>query len=477
MADQMKATASSLYGNAECPTPSLERLARSGVVFDRAITPHPLCVPARIALWTSQFPDVNGCRTNETLLPPGRDHAVRRWRAAGWQVALIGKNHCFQDPGDIALFDVWCEISHNGFPPGAPHRGMAWVHPPEAVTDAHAVRRRMPPTPGAYPHAATDFPLEHYSTGLVTDQACAYLGRAREPFALWLSYPDPHSPYEAPRRYADAFDWRSLTLPEAGDLDDLSAPERNRILRRILGWDEAALGDLRQVVATYYAMVRFIDDGVGRVLDRLDTLGLTDRTIVVFCSDHGDFAGEHRMMNKGGVFYDCLTRVPLVVSWPGHVPQGQREGSPVNLVDIVPTLFALQGLPPSAAWEGERLPGVTGAPARASTVSVYGAGGPAFRLTDWEHLPARTGVQALIGTLTEREAEGERTMVRTCRWKLVHDPEGGDRDELYDLEHDPNELRNLAGSPEHAKIEVELRAQLLAWRARPKPNPYEVPTA
>jgi len=470
MVDQMKAAASSLYGNPQCPTPSLERLARAGVAFDRAVTPHPLCVPARIALWTSQFPDRNGCRTNERLLPAGRDHAFRRWRAAGFETALIGKNHSFQDPQDIALFDVWCEISHQGFPPGAPHRGMDWVHPPEPVTAAHAVRRQMPPARGAYPHAATDFPLEHYSTGLVTDQACAYLARAREPFALWLSYPDPHSPYEAPRRYRDAIDWRALALPEAEDPDDPALPERNRVLRRILGWDESALDDLRQAVATYYAMIRFVDDGVGRVLDALERLGLTERTIVVFCSDHGDFAGEHRMMNKGGVFYDCLTRVPLIVSWPGRVPEGRRESGPVNLVDVVPTLFSLQDLAPGEDWEGELLPMMTKAPSRERTVSLYGAGGPAFSLEDWERLPVQRGARALMDSLAKREAEGERSMIRTRRWKLVHDPSGTDRDEFYDLEQDPHELCNRAGAPEHAAVETELRDALLAWRRRPRPS-------
>src|SRR5690606_1608042 len=106
-----------------------------------------------------------------------------------------------------------------------------------------------------------------------------------------------------------------------------------------------------------------------------------------FCADHGDFAGEHGMTRKGGVFYDCLVRVPLIVSWPGRLPEGAVEHSPVNLLDLVPTLFDLQGLAVPAAMQGELLPTVTDAPAREATFSEYGAGGPPCTLADLDGLP------------------------------------------------------------------------------------------
>lgn len=467
MVDQMKATASGLYGNSACPTPALEMLAARGTTYETAITPHPLCVPARIALWTSQFPDRNGCRTNERLLPAGRAHAFRTWHDAGYETALIGKNHCFSAPEDLARFDVWCEIGHRGLTEGGPHKGMDWVHPPAAVAAAHATRLNMFSADGMYVRAVTDYPLEHYSTGLVTDQACAYLDRVEKPFALWLSYPDPHTPYEVPRRYADMVDWRTLDLPPAEVADDPSLPARHTILRSMLGAQQGDLDGLRQALAIYYAMVRFMDDGVGRVLAKLAERGLDRDTVVIFCSDHGDFSGEHRMMNKGGLFYDCLTRVPLVVSWPGHLPEGRRVAAPVSLLDIVPTLFALQQLGASEDWDGRPLPGVTDAPAREEAYSIYGAGGPAFTVADWAQLPVTRGNKALMGSLKPREAEGERSMVRTCRHKFVHDLEGYDPDELYDLETDPYEIHNLAGLETYAALETELHDKLIAFRRRP----------
>ena len=111
--------------------------------------------------------------------------------------------------------------------------------------------------------------------------------------------------------------------------------------------------DVYGVMAAYYGMVKFLDDGIGQILDAVERLGLKENTIVVFCSDHGEFMGEHRMQCKGGVFYDCLTRVPLIVSWPGQVASRKVDESMVNLIDVVPTVLELQGLEIPASMHGE----------------------------------------------------------------------------------------------------------------------------
>jgi arylsulfatase A-like enzyme len=201
------------------------------------------------------------------------------------------------------------------------------------------------------------------------------------------------------------------------------------VLYEMLTWRGESPEAVKELLAVYYGMVRFIDDGLGQILDTLERLGLRQKTIVVFCSDHGDFMGEHWMQAKGGTFYDCLTRVPLVVAWPGHIPMGVEDTSLVNLVDIVPTLLQLQGLEVPPAMHGQFLPTVTDTPPRAPTFAEYGAGGPPFRLTDLEKLPKPLGRQSIMQSLQWREAEGRRKMVRTQRWKYIHDPMG-DLDEL-----------------------------------------------
>lgn len=468
MADQMKATASHLYGNLDCETPSLQRLAGAGVTFQHAITPHPLCVPARTAIMASRFPHQLGTRRNETLMPGGVDHAFRTWKIAGYETALIGKNHCFDRREDLELFDVRCEIWHRGLREDALAIGMDWVRPVDAITAAQAVRADMPWQSPRISYAVTGFPLQDYSTGLITAQTERFLerhaaGPATEPFALWVSYPDPHEPYEAPRHYADLFPPERIHLPPSreGEFDE-SAPERNRVLHRMLGLDSDPEEDVRRLLGVYYAMTRFVDDGIGSILDALERTGLAQNTIVVFTADHGDFAGEHRMMVKGGVFYDCLVRVPLIVSWPGHVPEGLTDDSMVSTIDIVPTLLQLQGLDTPRAMRGEPLPTVTSAAPRDTAFSEYGAGGPPFRMPDLERLEQPHGYRTLIECLQWREAEGRRKMARTRDWKYVHDPMG-DLDELYDLANDPWELTNVAADPDRAAVVADMQRRLADW--------------
>ncbi|MBC7237105.1 MAG: sulfatase-like hydrolase/transferase [Chloroflexi bacterium] len=478
LSDQMKATASHLYGNPFCQTPSLARLAEGGVLFRHAFTPHPLCVPARVSLWTGQWPHSTGARRNETWMPAGANHVFRLWHQEGYRCGLIGKNHCFEQAEDLALFDVWCEIGHRGLPDDPTTRGMEWVRPLDKIAEAHSVRRNMPTVSPRFSYAHTDFPLEDYATGLIAEQTVEFLRRfGDEPFALWVSIPDPHEPYEAPRRYAEMFPPDVLTLPpwREGEFRGDEVPERNKVLYHILGLEDDPLEDVYGVLAAYYGMVRFLDDGVGRILDALDDLGLRENTIVVFCTDHGDFSGEHCMTCKGGVFYDCLTRIPLIVSWPGHIPQGQVDESMVNLVDVVPTLLRLQGYEVPRSMHGQPLPTVTDADPREATFAEYGAGGPPFTLEHLAQLPQSTGRRALMHSLRWREAEGRRKMVRTARWKYVHDPMG-DKDELYDLQNDPWELNNVVGDPANRDVLMEMRLRLADWSiqtedAKPVPLP------
>lgn len=461
MADQLKATASHLYGNTFCETPSLERLAREGVRYQHAFVPQPLCAPSRTSLWTAQYPHTHGARRNQTLMPPGADHAFKCWHQAGYQTGLIGKNHCFAHPHDLERFDVWCEIGHEGLPKRAT-RGMAWVRPVEAVNRAHEVRRRMPRQHAAISYAATDLPLEDFSTGLIAAQTIRFLEENRTPFALWVSFPDPHEPYAAPQRYTDMFPPSAIDLPPWRDDELKNAPERTRVLYQMLGIDDAPTQHIYGVLAAYYGMVRFLDDGLGQILDALERLHLREKTIVVFCSDHGDFAGEHRMMVKGGAFYDCLTRVPLLVSWPTRLLEGQVDDSMVSLTDVVPTLLNLQGYDVPTSMQGKPLPILTTALPREAAFSEYGAGGPPFTQKDLEALPVPYGHDALYATLRWREAEGRRKMVRTREWKYVHDPTG-DVDELYDLRSDPWELVNVVGELANKDVVCGLQKRLLQW--------------
>jgi arylsulfatase A-like enzyme len=275
-------------------------------------------------------------------------------------------------------------------------------------------------------------------------------------------------------------------------------PARHRLFYRISRFREATERDIRRALAMYYAQIAFADDCVGRVLETLDQTGLRDRTVVAFTSDHGDYSGEHRMMTKSGALYDCLTRVPLIVSYPGHLPEGAVREELVSTMDLVPTMLALAGVPAPPAltpdvFQARALPGTgvgTGDP-REAVFAEYAAGGPPLPETlpepDPDSVPPVGGGPSQVGrprqalpVLRAREGEGRPKMVRTHRWKYVYDSDDP-VDELYDLERDPWELENLAARPEHAQVVNEMRRRLLDWSLRtedPRPVPqlYDLTT-
>jgi len=475
MVDQMKATASHLWGNRFCNTPGLEKLAQNGVLYSKAFTPIPLCVPARTALFSSQYPHCNGARHNNTYMPLGVRHSFQIWKEQGLTTGLIGKNHCFEHMEDRNLFDVWCEIFHWNIPNFAWFKGAKWHRPYEAIQKAHEVRssmrvpssqkfdNEMPCHRSTFAYAFTDYPIEDYGTSLIAEQTRRFLEQnRRNPFVLWVSFPDPHTPYEAPRKYFENFYPDRVEIPDR-ETDELeTAPERTKVLFEMLRIDKEPEEHVRGVLSAYYGLVQFIDDAVQQIMQALSDCGLAENTIVVFCSDHGDFAGEHGMTQKGGVFYDCLVHVPLILSWQGAPWAGRTDSNLVSLLDVVPTLLKLQGIAIPPSMSGRLLPTAVDVPAREEVISEYGAGGPPFTMQDLQNREVTQGLIPLIETLKQREAEGLRKMVRTHSWKYVHDPLG-DKDELYDLENDPGELSNICDEIRYKDVVAEMQRRLMDW--------------
>src|SRR5206468_5290946 len=219
---------------------------------------------------------------------------------------------------------------------------------------------------------------------------CHYLEeRASEgrPLALWVSIPDPHTPLQVPEPYASRYPPESVPLPPWKDGEIDTKPERQQVYYRLRRLWDLREDDVRLAAAIYYGMIDFIDERVGALLDTLERLDLREHTIVVFTSDHGDYLGEHHLLDKSNAFYDCLTHVPLLVSWPGHLPQGARRPELVSLVDVMPTVLHLAGVPLPDGGRGVQgrllpgIPGIPGAPpAREAIFADYGAGGPAVTL-------------------------------------------------------------------------------------------------
>jgi arylsulfatase A-like enzyme len=409
-------------------------------------------------------------------MPDDTPHPFRVWKERGYHCGLIGKNHCFQQKDYETLFGTWLEMNHSGLADNGRKKGK-WSTDPSPLTAVYREADRRLTGPDRHLKCyVPDCKPEAHTTGLAGAEACNFITRhAGEPFALWVSFPAPHEPYIVPKRYYDRIDPAEVEIPPFSPEELKTAPERTRFLYRMLN-AEGRREDLKNTVRAYLANTLFIDDMVGKILDSLESEGLRENTLVVFCSDHGDFSGEHNMTVKGGCFYDCLTRVPLVLSFPGSIPEGKTETGMVNLVDVIPTIFALTDGTAPPYSTGTPLPVCTDTPPRDAVFSEYGAGMELLpAAVEEEALKKHTGMDAVMATLRWREAEGRRKMIRTGKWKYTRDPMDP-VDELYDLENDPLERCNLAGKNEYREIILQLRVRLLDWALENEdPVPVSLP--
>ena len=425
MADQLVPFLTRAYGHPVVRTPALDRLAAEGIRFDAAYTPYPLCSPARAALVTGRYASRLGCYDNASILPADEPTVAHYLTNAGYDTVLTGKMH-FVGPDQLHGFRR--RLTTDVFP-----ATMDWVPTMDEegrfVRGGHA-RSYVPPEVGVRPW--TKFLSYDEETHF---RALEYLReRARldpeEPFFLTVSYHHPHDPFHPTQELWDLYEGAEIELPEQREWEvsamDAWANEAHETDSVDLG-DPEALTALRRA---YYALVTYVDRKVGELLDVVPP-----NTAVLFTSDHGDMLGERRMVQKR-CFYEWSVRVPLVVGLPGGVGAGTTVAEPVSLLDVLPTLLDLAGLPAD-----ERLP-LDGA----SLAPLLEGGREPDRLV-----------------LSEYHVEKVRApcfMARRGRHKLVH--VHGHDEQLFDLDADPGEWENLVGRPETAAVESELRAAILA---------------
>lgn len=457
--DELRATALRMHNPDGLATPNLERLAQRGVTFDNAFTPHPLCMPARSSLWTGQYTHTTGSRDNQHPLRDDRVTMSDILHKAGYALGIFGKNHCFTAP----QLKRWFAANYSS---GSRQWNEALT--PQVAGQVKALRKWIADRGGGtMPPEAHPFPAEVCDTHLCTQRAIEFIEKKRQgPFAAWISITDPHHPMQAPESFA-----RGVPSPGQVKLPPYRKGEirgkntRMQIYEYLVRGEEIPEDFLRRYLSIYYAMVAQIDHEVGRLMTTLERTGLDRNTIVLFTSDHGDFAGEHHLILKTGSMLDSMVRIPLILSWPGRVARGLREKALVSHVDLMPTLLQFCGLSVPQSVEGIALPLQSSARRRDWIYSEYGAGeaeftwedarklGPAKRLGDYS-----LKSQAESQGLEKREHGGHLRMARTHTHKLSVD--SNDEVEFYDLVKDPHETENVHGRPEYRAAEEDLRRKL-----------------
>jgi len=450
--DQQRYDALGAQGNDEISTPNLDRLAEQGALFDQCYVQNPVCAPSRASLMTSRYVHSHGLWANGVSLPAGERIFTRDLADAGYDCGLVGKFHL------AACIDGRTEQRHDdGF------RRFRWAHDAGHESPENQYHRWLEQRfPELYDHARDpaspvqygSLPAEAHLTRWTAEETVGFLRDGRDPdkpFFWVANFYDPHHPFEAPPEYLARYEAGSISEPVGtpAELDTKPAiyaeASKRSYAGHAKGFAEYTPEEMRQARAAYYAMVTFIDDEVGRILDVLDEQGLADNTIVVFTSDHGEMLGDHQLMLKGPMMFDCAVRVPLIVRWPGVVPAGRRHDELVQWIDLAPTFIEAAGLPPMPTHQG------------GSLLPLVRGDGAGFR--DWalsEH--RNSGHPYEPGVYT--------TMLRHDRWKVVvhHGAPVTSRDrtgELYDLRADPHELTNLWDDPEHTHVRLSMQEMLL----------------
>lgn len=474
MTDQQQAAVSAREGFPLDTTPFLDTLAREGVWFDRAYTASPVCGPARISMLTGRFPSVHRVRVNHHRhWATYEQDLVDVMRGAGYATAMIGKNHSHLTPGRL---DHWFELSHEGGS-GERRTDQEKVFDRWLVDLKHGVS--LEPTP---------FPLECQGPYRAVSDAQAWICSLQdEPFFMWLSFAEPHSPYQVPEPYFSLFPPEALPPVRA----DQEALEEKGFKWRWTKWlGQRVYPDYDEILprmrANYFGMLRLIDDQVKRFVEFLDVDGVRENTLLVFVADHGDFVGECGLMRKGPEMPEALVRVPLLLTGPGVQSGGDPHPAHVSITDIMPTLCEAIGAPIPAGVQGRSLwPLLAGGdyPARefASVYAEQGFGGLHYTEHDVDTDnpdPERRVIPGFkpgpqFDCLNSVSQSGTMRMLRSGDWKLVFDMQG--HGQLYNLAHDPAELENLYGRPEYLEVQRQMVAELLAWALRAQ-DPLPLPT-
>lgn len=472
--------------NPRIKTPALDRLAREGTNFTRAYCNNPVCSPSRSTIITGLYPAWHGCWTIGVKLPEDVPTVGDIFSRHGYSTTLIGKAH-FQPlatrPGSESIecqptlrdLDFWRNFHGPWY--GFEHVETARMHGDEAHVGQHyaiwmeekglknwrdyfqswpADKQRAPR------RLSWDLPREFHYTTWTAERTIANIeesARENKPFFLWSSFHDPHPPYLVSEPWASMYDPEQMQpgCKVEDELDHMpphfrktqeSNPDFSMYKETYANHgfsshltDETSL---KKKMAVYYGMISFMDQQIGRILDKLDELGIADNTLVVFSTDHGHFLGQHGLAAKGAFHYEDLLRLPFIVRYPNHVPANSTGDSLQSLVDLAPTFLAAAGI---------EIPGLMQGVNQLDVWSGKSSSARDHVIVENRHQPTMVHLRTYIDD----------------RYKLTvyRDKEYG---ELFDLEKDPGEIRNRWDDPDYAQIKCEVMRRFINAELKREPT-------
>lgn len=447
--DQMRADTPAYAGNRVCQTPNLDRLASGGVNFARAYAPSSLCTPSRASMLTGRYAFNHGMGTNCDMyhalareLPDPEQLLHWRLQDVGYRCGFAGKWHVGTELGPVDYGFEGLNLTgygdlkkEPGFQRYLQENGLAYGALLDPIYGNPGAKTLLA---GRWNGPVESTPTHYLAT--YTVELLEALAARQQPFFLTCQFWAPHPPHLPSPEFAGRHD-RAAIRPWI-NFDDgyTDKPERVKRFRanfyRQLPEDWAGW---REIVGLYYDYTTLVDAEIGRILDRLDELGLTADTIVIFTSDHGDMTGSHGGLFDKGFMYEEAHRVPLLVRWPGQIKGGTTSEALVYNMDVFPTILDILGQA-DESLDGRSLLPLLHAPDHHGRESVY---------LEFH------GIRYLYS---------QRALITQDGLKYIFTP--GDRDEVYDLNADPGELRNLVDAPAYRVQVGDLRQRLIQQSAQ-----------
>jgi len=435
------------YGNKDVRTPNLDRLAASGMRFDRAYCNSPVCTASRASFITGMYPRSVGVTKLRSLLPHSAVTLAEMMKAEGYETAMIGKTH-FNSKLTHG-FDLLLE--NREWNRWLKDRGRKPI--PEGIEVLPQWKPRGDPARIWLNSMGAPYNLhdeEMWGTWFAR-RGAEFLEQSHDrPFLLVVSLKEPHSPFRFPIEYRGKYDPKKMPLHRVGPEDGPQIPANFRDLTD---------AEKRGITASYYTSTEFMDKNMGIVLDALDASGHRDDTLVIYIGDHGYMLGQHGRIEKH-CSYEPAVRSPLLMSYPDLIDADSSSTAQVEFIDIVPTNLDLCGIEIPRNLQGLSLRSVLTGETKKHRRHVF-----------------------------IEYAQNDELMMRDKRWKLIYLrgkrertdgyrtglPLTGPSLRLFDTRTDPGEFTNLAGRPEHRARVNRMLGQLSAWAKRTSRQPNDIP--
>lgn len=446
--DEMRADVLGCYGHELAQTPNYDRLAEQGTRFDQCHVQHTVCSPSRCSFLTGWYPHTRGHRTLWHLLQPDEPNTFRYLKDEGYDVHWVGKNDALA-PESVG-------------PSVTKIHGVPWAGKSEDIYDFGE--------PGYYSFLRGPVEGRHRDE-IIVDEAVDFI-KNREagapPFMLFIASSMPHPSYTVAEPFYSMYD--PDDLPSLRPAEMPGKPSFVQEIRKYRDLDRLDESTFRKIQAVYLGMVSFVDHLLGRILEALNESGLADETTVVAFSDHGDWAGDYGLVEKWpSGLDDCLTRIPMIIRAP-DMPGGCEVNEPIESFDIVPTTLELAGIEEQHTHHARSLvPQLEGAPGDPDR-AVFAEGGYDVHEPQCFEGDQNDGIieneegiyyPKALQQQEKPETVCRSTMLRTSDYKLIRRTNG--EHELYDLNEDPCETKNVYGQEEYQGVVNRLEEQMLDW--------------